>query len=313
MKNKFKFIGMMLLAGALTLASCGKEEAKPDNNGTEQSGQGGDQGGTQGGDTTATVTYTLTVAANNDAYGTVDGGGQYEEGATATLTATPNSGYAFEKWNDGNTENPRTVTVSGDATYTAIFASTAAAGASVTVGDVQWDAAYISGAIAPTGFNMFIGKTDGSHMPLANIYCIWEEGASAVGNHHGAPAITPNGDQYSISFGNPRVWYFNRGQVNFQTNGGGMAYTGDYWAKDVNVNITDFDAASGHLTATVSGTLAYVKDTIFIVDTNSTLTSLKQVDFDHTLTYPFSITLTNVALTPQTKQAKQPAEVRVRR
>lgn len=68
-------------------------------------------------------TYTLTVTSNNTTYGTVTGGGTYDVGASATLTATPNTGYRFVKWNDDNTDNPRTVTVTGNATYTATFES----------------------------------------------------------------------------------------------------------------------------------------------------------------------------------------------
>ena len=65
--------------------------------------------------------YTITVNANPAAGGTVSGGGTYPYGATATLTATSNSGYSFMQWSDGNTSNPRTVTVTGNATYTALF------------------------------------------------------------------------------------------------------------------------------------------------------------------------------------------------
>ena len=65
--------------------------------------------------------YTLTVASNNTAWGTVTGGGTYNEGATVTLTATAATGYRFVSWQDGNTQNPRTVTVTGNATYTATF------------------------------------------------------------------------------------------------------------------------------------------------------------------------------------------------
>ena len=43
-------------------------------------------------------------------------------GSTVTITATPKTGYHFERWNDNNTDNPRIVSVSGDATYTAYFA-----------------------------------------------------------------------------------------------------------------------------------------------------------------------------------------------
>ena len=63
--------------------------------------------------------YTLTVTAG--AGGTVSGSGTYNYGATATLKATPSAGYHFVKWSDGNTNASRTVTVIGNATYTATF------------------------------------------------------------------------------------------------------------------------------------------------------------------------------------------------
>ena len=61
----------------------------------------------------------MTVTAGTG--GTVSGSGTYNYGATATLKATPSAGYHFVKWSDGNTNASRTVTVTGNATYTAIF------------------------------------------------------------------------------------------------------------------------------------------------------------------------------------------------
>ena len=65
--------------------------------------------------------YTITVNASPSNGGTVTGGGTYPAGSSVTLTATPNNGYAFSQWQDGSTANPRTITVNGDATYTASF------------------------------------------------------------------------------------------------------------------------------------------------------------------------------------------------
>ncbi|MBR1515386.1 MAG: InlB B-repeat-containing protein, partial [Paludibacteraceae bacterium] len=72
---------------------------------------------------TATDPGTITGLSNNNAYGTVSvsHSGQQAAGTQVTLTATPKDGYAFSQWNDGNTDNPRTVTVNGDAKYTATF------------------------------------------------------------------------------------------------------------------------------------------------------------------------------------------------
>ena len=61
---------------------------------------------------------TITTSGEN---GTVTGGGTYTSGSTATLVATPNDCYQFVQWSDGNTDNPRIVTVNCDATYMAIF------------------------------------------------------------------------------------------------------------------------------------------------------------------------------------------------
>lgn len=71
------------------------------------------------------VQYTITVNSANSSMGNVSGSGTYNEGTTATLTATPNSGYHFVHWQDNNTQNPRTVTVTANATYTAYFAANA--------------------------------------------------------------------------------------------------------------------------------------------------------------------------------------------
>ena len=67
------------------------------------------------------VVYTVTVQSNNEAYGTVSGGGTYDEGSTATISATPYQGYRFVRWDDDNADNPRTITVTDDVTFTAIF------------------------------------------------------------------------------------------------------------------------------------------------------------------------------------------------
>ena len=69
----------------------------------------------------AATQYTITVTANNVEWGTVSGGGVYNEGAIATITATPNVGYEFLYWSDGNSDNPRSFTVTGNASFQAIF------------------------------------------------------------------------------------------------------------------------------------------------------------------------------------------------
>ena len=57
------------------------------------------------------ATHNVQVTANNNALGTVTGSGEYKEGTTATLTATPNAGFRFVNWTKEGVE------VSTDATY----------------------------------------------------------------------------------------------------------------------------------------------------------------------------------------------------
>ena len=61
------------------------------------------------------------IGTSNVTLYTAAGGGTYDYGTNHQITATPNECYRFVQWSDGNTENPRTITVTGDATYTAEF------------------------------------------------------------------------------------------------------------------------------------------------------------------------------------------------
>lgn len=66
------------------------------------------------------VQYTLSISSGTG--GTVStSGGTYEEGSTVNVTATPNSGYIFQNWSNGSTDNPLTVTVNQNITLTANF------------------------------------------------------------------------------------------------------------------------------------------------------------------------------------------------
>ena len=67
--------------------------------------------------------YTITVNSSNVSQGTTTGGGTYGYGTNHQISATPNECYRFVQWSDGNTDNPRTIIVNGDATYTAEFSS----------------------------------------------------------------------------------------------------------------------------------------------------------------------------------------------
>ena len=67
--------------------------------------------------------YNVTLAAQGGE-ATFTGGGLYEAGTNtkAVVSVKPNMGYLFVKWSDGNTDNPRTISLTKDTTFTALFA-----------------------------------------------------------------------------------------------------------------------------------------------------------------------------------------------
>ena len=78
-------------------------------------------GGSPSGGTAQPKKRTLTVRSANESQGSVSGGGTFDEGSTQTVRATPKTGFAFDKWSDGSTQNPRTVKLTSDLTLTASF------------------------------------------------------------------------------------------------------------------------------------------------------------------------------------------------
>ena len=109
-------------------------------------------------------TYRITASAQNGtiAYDTI-----YHEGDTATITATPITGYHFAGWNDGNTENPRIIVVAKDYTFEARFElNTYSITATSENGIVTGTANYNYGTIAtlnatPNAGYRFVKWSDG--------------------------------------------------------------------------------------------------------------------------------------------------------
>ena len=73
---------------------------------------------------------TIATAVSPTGAGTVTGAGSYAPGTEVTLTATAANPAEkpFSKWSDGDTQNPRKVTATTNATYTAIFGTPASGG-----------------------------------------------------------------------------------------------------------------------------------------------------------------------------------------
>jgi hypothetical protein len=72
--------------------------------------------------TDSLLSANITVESDNPAMGTVNITQPNTcANDTAIITAVANAGYRFVQWNDGNTENPRNITVTQDTSFTAMF------------------------------------------------------------------------------------------------------------------------------------------------------------------------------------------------
>lgn len=230
MKKLFRFFSIALAASTMMFTACSKE-----NNGQDP-------------DQPATPTYTITVESNDATMGTVMGGGVYAEGTTITISATPNEGYKFVKWQDGITEASRQVIVSKDETFTATFESAAPAdGINVTFGSDQWSAGY-AGIIYYTSFNLMniIGyQSQSSPYPSIDIFATVETGVHT-------DQIDANGQMSGTAFYN--VDYYAATTL-YNPNNGDTLYFGDWWAKTATINTTNFDATAMKVTTVVNATM----------------------------------------------------------
>lgn len=114
----------------LTVPADPTDPSGGDGNGDGSSSDGGsDNGGTgSDGGGSSVQKYTLTVTSADSQMGSVTGGGEYEAGTQATVTAVANSGYQFKQWSDGNTSATHSVTVNSNLTLTATFEAKSSGG-----------------------------------------------------------------------------------------------------------------------------------------------------------------------------------------
>lgn len=135
-------------------------------------------------------------AANNAVFGEVDGGGAVVSGFTTKFSANPAEGYHFISWSDGNTDNPRILTVTSDTVLTALF-----------------EAHTIVVDVAVPATRTETGLTEGSHcsvcgkvivaqeiIPMLNSTPVTESAANAVNIYaHGNTIVIENAtDEISV-------------------------------------------------------------------------------------------------------------------
>lgn len=118
----------------------------------------------------STSCHDIQVLSDNEAWGSVSGGGCYYEQQPATIEATPTPRHLFSHWNDGNTDNPRIVYASSDTLFTAHFIEPlymlTVTSDNEDLGTVDGSGIYYHGDTAvisatPIGYTLFDSWNDG--------------------------------------------------------------------------------------------------------------------------------------------------------
>ena len=76
--------------------------------------------------------FKVNVSTEPAYYGNVLGGGSYARDSEATLRVGTRANYYFIRWNDGNRDNPRIITVTSDTTLVAILDTVPPSGIDMT-------------------------------------------------------------------------------------------------------------------------------------------------------------------------------------
>jgi uncharacterized repeat protein (TIGR02543 family) len=199
-------------------------------------------------------TVKIKVAASPKDGGTVTVDGQssvtVDKGATVTLLAAPNAGYTFVGWADDNsTTNPRLVTANEDMTYTANFEDASAqSGVNVTFGTSSWDAQYVNAQYNGSAFMVVGAPSESADYPFAKLMV---GNAPATGTYNGDAEIMGT----SAIEGNTYMHYFESADRGVTL---GDNTTGDWWAKDLVVNVSAFDATTATISLVANATMGDV-------------------------------------------------------
>ena len=153
------------------------------------------------------TTYNVSISAGSNGSVSVNGvSGDYSQsvayGTTLTLAATPNTGYFFEEWSDGNNNNPRSLTVTGDTTLNTEF-----------VNEMMKSYFYVED-VSGSGSTLYIkGNNDAPHITVYK--STDQENWEKMGNTQSTPitaTVAPNGKLYLKATTNS--WYSNESNFN---------------------------------------------------------------------------------------------------
>ncbi len=250
--------------------------------------------------------YAIGVSANPTAGGTVTGAGNYNYGASCTLTATPATGYNFTKWTKNNaqvsTSANYTFTVTEAADYVAVFtkktytitatANPTAGGTITGAGTYEHGASCTLTATANTGYHFVNWTQNGSQVSTNASYQFTVTGGKTLVANF-APntyTVTLNTNEGIINSGNVTSYTYGVGAT-LPTDVTRTGYTFGGWY--ANANLTGTAVTSIATTATGDKTF-WAKWTInsYTIGASANPTAGGTVSGADTYNYGASCTLT---------------------
>ena len=160
--------------------------------------------------------FKIKLKSNDVSVGRVEGGGTFKKDTSILISADPIEGYYFIGWSDGNTDNPRTVVVTKDEEYTALFSlpyNLDVMSSDTCKGRVQGSGSYKKGeiariiAIAREGYE-FVSWSDGVTDKIRTI--IVSQDSSLIANFDVKTCVlkvVANNDTMGLAFGDGKFKY----------------------------------------------------------------------------------------------------------
>ncbi|MBR1550390.1 MAG: hypothetical protein IJ634_07105 [Bacteroidales bacterium] len=201
--------------------------------------------------------YTIIVSANNSDWGSVYGGGKYEAGTEIQIAASPVAGYKFARWNDNNTDNPRTIKVTEDAAYMAIFEDINGGGDNPTPGPGGYDTiphdstshAWITFGDTTWAGLTVVKQTGNGYHQLSLMADENAEGPTLSFTFPGTTGTFTSANSNILS-----VYYMEHGFQDFvEVNG--QQYPRWLAVGSYTVNIIEYDLNAGYVTCTIEAEL----------------------------------------------------------
>ena len=149
------------------------------------------------------ILFEVSTEPNHPGWGTTSGDDKVSHGSTVQIVATPNYGYKFVSWNDGVTDNPRTVTVTDGQHYIAIFEKDQFG---INLGTkITYNTSYAAmthknyGYVSGAGNYSYLDNVTITATPAANYQFVgWDDNGDGVVDHTGQTRTITVDKTYNI-------------------------------------------------------------------------------------------------------------------